>query len=247
MLQAMTLFRRFLAVFAVAAAPALSATMGGSALLAQSAASGASATEAVPGDSGLFIIRRAGDTVATERFFRTATTLRGTLALRNASGTLQAYEAVVAPDASVALIDVTVRETPDSGRASGPPTGRVVQRARVIFKEDSAAVDDINNNGMQTRIFGTERGAVPYLNLSFALLELAVRRARATTPESNLVPFFNLGGGQTLDAKIARLGSDSLTMAIGSVEFRLRVDPSGRVLGGTIPAQQLVAERVGGS
>jgi hypothetical protein len=36
-------------------------------------------------------------------------------------------------------------------------------------------------------------------------------------------------------------------MAIGSVEFRLRVDAAGRVLGGTIPAQQLVAERVSGS
>ena len=220
---------------------------GGSVLLAQSAAPGASAAQAAPGDSGVFIIRHAGDTVATERFFRTATTLSGTLSIRNTSGTLQAYEAVVAPDASVVLIQVTVRESPDSGRASGPPTGRVVQRARVIFKEDSAAVDDITNQGMQTRIFGTERGAVPYLNLSFALLEQAVRRARATAPEATQVPFFNLGGGQTLDAKVARLGTDSLTMAIGGVEFHLRVDPSGRVLGGTIPAQQLVAERVGGS
>ena len=53
-----------------------------------------------------------------------------------------------------------------------------MQRARVIFKEDSAAVDDVSSDGMQTRVFGTERGAVPYLNLSFALLEQAVRRAR---------------------------------------------------------------------
>jgi hypothetical protein len=100
---------------------------------------------------------------------------------------------------------------------------------------------------MQTRIFGTERGAVPYLNLSFALLEQAVRRSRAAVPEATRVPFFNLGGGQTLDAKVARLGTDSLTMAIGSVEFHLKVDPAGRVLGGTIPAQNLVAERVGGT
>jgi hypothetical protein len=61
------------------------------------------------------------------------------------------------------------------------------------------------------------------------------------------VPFFNLGGGQTLDATVARLGADSVTVAIGSVEFHLRVDPAGRVLGGTVPAQQLVAERVGGT
>jgi hypothetical protein len=100
---------------------------------------------------------------------------------------------------------------------------------------------------MQTRVFGTERGAVPYLNLSFALLEQAVRRSRATAPVSNQVPFFNLGGGQTVDARVSKLGTDSLSMAIGSVEFHLRVDDTGRVLGGTIPAQQLVAERVRGS
>lgn len=192
-------------------------------------------------DSGTFIIRRAGDTVATEHFARTATTLQGTLELRNARATTQAYQAVVAPDASVPLIEVTVREDQDSGRVKG----KVVQRARVIFKEDSAAVDDVTGHGLQTRMFGTERGAVPYLNLSFALLEQAVRRSRAGTPGATRVPFFNLGGGQTLDAKVSPLGADSLALAIGSVEYHLRVDPGGRVLGGRIPAQEVVADRIG--
>lgn len=192
-------------------------------------------------DSGTFVIHRAGDTVATERFARTATTLQGTLDIRNARNTSQAYEAVVAPDASVPLIEVTVRESLDSGRVKG----KVVQQARVVFKEDSAAVDDISGNGMQTRVFGTERGAVPYLNLSFGLLEQAVRRSRASAPASGQVPLFNLGGGQTVDAKVSPLGADSLALAIGGVEFHLRVDPAGRVLGGRIPSQQLVADRVG--
>jgi hypothetical protein len=243
MLQAMTPLRSLLGLLAVAVTPAVPAMPAGAVLLAQSAAPEAAAGDTVPGESGVFIIRHAGDTVATERFSRTATTLNGTLAIRNAKGTVQAYEAVMAPDASVALIEVTVRESQDSGQTKG----RILQRARVIFKEDSAAVDDITNHGMQTRIFGTERGAVPYLNLSFALLEQAVRRSRATAPETTRVPFFNLGGGQTVDARISKLGADSLAMAIGSVEFRLRVDAAGRVLGGTIPAQQLVAERVSGS
>ena len=243
MLQAMTPLRRHLGFLALAVIPAVPVMPAGAVLLAQSAAPETTAGDTLPGESGVFIIRHAGDTVATERFSRTATTLHGTLAIRNAKGTLQAYEAVMAPDASVPLIEVTVRETQDSGQTNG----RILQRARVIFKEDSAAVDDIGTHGMQTRIFGTERGAVPYLNLSFALLEQAVRRSRATTPEATLVPFFNLGGGQTVDARVSKLGADSVSMAIGSVEFRLRVDAAGRVLGGTIPAQQLVAERVSGS
>jgi hypothetical protein len=208
-------------------------------LAAQTAAASA-------GDSGTFVIRHAGDTVATERFARTETSLNGTLAIRNAKGTSQAYQAVVAPDASVPLIEVTVREDLDGGRVKS----KVVQRARVIFKEDSAAVDDISDKGLQTRIFGTERGAVPYLNLSFALLEQAVRRSRAKAAGASgpgQVAFFNLGGGQTVDAKVSSLGTDSLAVAIGSVEFRLKVDQAGRVLGGRIPSQEVVVERVGGT
>jgi len=198
---------------------------------------------AAQSDSGIFVIRHGGDTVATERFTRTATKLTGTLALRNAKQTSQAYEAVVAPDASVPLIQVIVREGSDTGKAKP----RVVQRARVIFKEDSAAVDDVNDRGLQTRVFGTGRGAVPYLNLSFALLEQGVRRSRAAQTSPGRVPLFNLGGGQTVDAKVSPLGADSLALDIGSVEFHLKVDSTGRVLGGSIPSQQVVADRLAGS
>jgi len=210
-------------------------------LLAAAAGAWPCQAQSAAPDSGTFVIRHAADTVAIEHFARTATTLRGTLAMRDPKGTAQVYQAVVAPDASVALIEVTVQEKPDSGQARG----RVVQRARVIFKEDSAAVDDVTNHGLQTRLFGTERGAVPYLNLSFALLEQAVRRSRAADPTGNRVPLFNLGGGQTVDGKLSSLGADSLALAIGAVEFHLRVDRTGRVLGGRIPAQEVVAERLG--
>ena len=189
-------------------------------------------------DSGTFVVRHGRDTVATEQFSRTDTKLEGTLTLRNAKGTSQRWSAVVAPDATLPLIEVTVREGGDSGGRAA----RVVQRARVIFKEDSAAVDAVGGDGLQTRLFATERGAVPYLNLSFALLEQAVRRARVT-PQVTQVAFFNLGGGQTLKARLSALGTDSLTLDIGSVQYHLRVDRAGRVLGGRIPAQDVVAER----
>jgi hypothetical protein len=189
-------------------------------------------------DSGTFVIRRASDTVATEQFTRTETKLEGTLAIRDTKRTNQRYTAVVAPDATLPLIEVTVQE----GWDSGGQRARVTQRARVIFKEDSAAVDAVGGDGLQTRVFQTERGAVPYLNLSFALLEQAVRRARAT-PRNSQVAFFNLGGGQTLTARLLPLAADSVRLDIGNVEYRLRVDSGGRVLGARIPAQDVVAER----
>jgi hypothetical protein len=189
-------------------------------------------------DSGTFVIHHSRDTVATETFTRGDTKLEGTLFIRDKNRTNQRYSAVIAPDATVLLMEVTVREGTDSaGRKA-----RVTQRARVIFKEDSVAVDAIGGDGLQTRVFQTDRGAVPYLNLSFALLEQAVRRARASS-DSSQVAFFNLGGGQTLSAKLAPLGPDSLRLNIGNVEYHLRLDGTGRMLGGRIPAQNVVVER----
>jgi hypothetical protein len=189
-------------------------------------------------DSGSFVIRHARDTIATEQFTRSETRLEGTLFIEDKNKTNQRYTAVVAPDATLPLVEVTIREGTDSaGRKA-----RVTQRARVIFKEDSVAIDAVGGDGLQTRVFQTEKGAVPYLNLSFALLEQAVRRARVS-PDTSQVAFFNLGGGQTLTARVSHLGADSLRLDIGNLQYHLRVDRAGRVLGARIPAQDVVAER----
>jgi hypothetical protein len=189
-------------------------------------------------DSGTYFVRRGNDTVATEQFLRTSTRLEGTLVIKNASRTSERWVAVIAPDATLPLIEVTVREGTDSAGKKA----RVTERARVIFKDDSAAVDAVGGRGVQTRLFGTRVGAVPYLNLSFALLEQAVRRARVA-PEHTQIPFFNLGGGQTVSARLSPLGSDSLLLEIGSVRYHLLVDAEGRLIGGRIPSQNVVVDR----
>jgi hypothetical protein len=112
----------------------------------------------------------------------------------------------------------------------------------VIFKEDSAAVDEIGRSGLVTRVMGTESGAIPYLNLSFALIEQAVRRARVANQGSS-VPFFNLGGGQTLVARLSPLSADSMRMDIGDTRYDLRVNADGRLIGARIPTQNVVVDR----
>ncbi len=188
-------------------------------------------------DSGTFVVRHNDSTVATEKFSRTETTLDGTLRLVNARNTFHQYNVVVAPDATVPLVEVTVRQDADSGRIKA----RKVSITRVIFKEDSAAVDAVIGEALETRVFGTQRGALPYLNMSFALLEQAVRRSKVGGTKQ--LPFFNLGGGQTVSGTITSLGGDSLNLAIGDVQFHLRVDPAGRVLGASIPSQHVVVIR----
>lgn len=190
-------------------------------------------------DSGTFVVRHGVDTVATETFSRGPTAIQGTLALNNYKRTFHRYTAVVAPDASVPMIDVALREDADSGRIKA----RLLQRARIIFREDSAAVDAVIGQAISTQVLGTQAGAIPYLNMSFALLEQAVRRSRANGAETKQVPFFNLSGGQTVSGTLTPVGADSLALAIGDVEFRLRVDGEGRVLGGSIPQQDVVVDR----
>jgi hypothetical protein len=199
----------------------------------------APAAAQTPADSGTFVVRHSGDTVATETFSRGETSIQGVLTINNSKPTFQRYTAILAPDESVPLIDVAVREDADSGRVKA----KLVSRARVIFREDSAAVDAVIGQSIETRVFGTQAGAIPYLNMSFALLEQAIRRSRAQGATPGSVPFFNLGGGQTVNGTLHPVGTDSLALAIGEVEFRLKVDPVGRVLGGAIPQQGVVIDR----
>jgi hypothetical protein len=196
-------------------------------------------------DTSRIVIRRGADTVATEEWFRTPTEVTGTLTVHAAKPRAEWYHAVVGPDATVALVEVNVREGVDSGLVRA----RVAQQTRVIFRGDSVAVDDVTGHGMQTRVLPTRAGAIPYLNLSFGLLEQAIRRAAVLGRDSAQVAFFNLsgsagqGGGGTVVGTVSRVGPDSLALDLGTIEFRLRVDAGGRLLGGGIPAQQLSFER----
>jgi hypothetical protein len=191
-------------------------------------------------DSAAFIVLRVADTVAIERYGRTAERLQGTLAIRGGREVSQSWLLSLAPDETAPLVEVSVRENADSGTYKSP----ISQRARVIFKGDSAAVDEMSRNGMQTRLFQTRAGAVPYLNLSFALMEQAVRRALRSGAAAGEVPFFNLGGGQTVTGTVRRMAGDSVHVLIGTVDFQLQMDGAGHILRGGIPSQQLSVERL---
>jgi len=191
-------------------------------------------------DSSRFVILHGADTVATEDLNRTDTELHGTLAFRGAK-TTELYRAVVAPDETVPLVEVTVREAPTSSAEKA----RIAQQARIIFRNDSVSIDDISNHGLETRVLATQTGAVPYINLSFGLLEQAIRRAAVLGKDSVKVAFFNLtgsasqGGGATVVGTVFRHGADSVSLDLGQVEFRMRVDTRGRLVSGGIPAQQV--------
>jgi hypothetical protein len=196
-------------------------------------------------DSGRFVVRHGADTVAIETFKRVGVQLTGTVAIPKLKSS-ESWTATIAPDESVPLFEVRVTEPPRVEAPAGAdskrypdPKPRISQRARFIFKGDSVAVDAMRTNGLETRILGTQVGAVPYVNLSFALLDQVLRRAGKSGGQ---VPIFNVAGGQTAVATVTR-GADSAAVTIGSVTFALKLNGAGRVVEGRIPAQDVVAVR----
>ncbi len=191
-------------------------------------------------ESGAFTVLRRGDTVAVERFALEPYSLAGSLtrsAARQARERVN-YKVTLLEDGSAPLLELF------AWRADDPEQAPARQTSRVIFRDDSVAVDEVDRaTGLRTMIFPTVAGAVPYLNLSMAFLERATRRLAAAHRDTLPVPFFNLGGGQTVTGTVRRWGADSALVGIGAVEFRLRVDPDGRILGGALPAQELLISR----
>lgn len=198
-----------------------------------------SAEAQAPSDSADFVVLRGSDTIVVEAFVRTAHELRGDLVKIAGEPQRTRYRASLMDDGSMPLIEFSVwNGLEEQSVASARQTGRV------LFKGDSAAVDEADwAGGLKTHLFGTEPGALAYMNLSFAFMEQATRRAASLKSDSASVPFFNLGGGQTLDGTVTRLGTDSALVRLGSVGFRLRVDPEGRIMGGAVPSQGLLVTR----
>jgi hypothetical protein len=117
---------------------------------------------------------------------------------------------------------------------------RIITRTRLIVRDDSVAVDQMTSNGLVTRILPTKAGARPYLNLSFALIELAVQAApRADVVE---IPFFNVDGGQTATGTLRRNADGSALLTLGNTEMALTLDAD-RIKSATIQAQGLKVER----
>jgi hypothetical protein len=191
---------------------------------------------------GFAVLRRA-DTVAIERFERGTPKWSGTLEIRKQPRSqFEVWSVIRGPERGVVLVEVTEKEAAESPKHKP----RIIQEARLIFKDDSVAIDAVTNGGLVTRLYQTQTGAMPYLNLSFAMIELVVDEARKLQPKGAgpvPVPLFNLAGGQTADATVTFSG-DGATVQVGKVTIACVLLPDGRIRTATIAAQELRAERL---
>jgi len=173
-------------------------------------------------DRGTFVARRGTDTLAVERFSRTADTLRGSLRVYGEPRRLD-YVAILGPNNTVRSLLVAVFEV-----GGGAPEA-LLQRARAAVLGDTVVVQ--RSTGV-TRI-ATAPNAVPMFAFGFALMEVFTRRARANGGSVN-VPFVPISGrGMSLDVPVRAIGTDSLVVTIQGAATRFRIDAIGRILGGT--------------
>lgn len=191
-------------------------------------------------ETGVFITMIGTDTVLVERFERTLDTLSGEIAVRapgQGAAEVQrlVYKAALAPQGAVTAVDLSMRIG-----------GVVAQAAQVRLGSDSAGAYAlfIQGVGNDTTRVTTAAGAVPLINVSLALLEQVVRRARNIPGDSVGVPLLSLEGGETTQSHVRFGEGGSAELVTASERMQLRVDAAGRILSGGDAARRIRVQRV---
>ena len=170
-----------------------------------------------------FYLLLRGDTIFEERSSRTPTELSGEFRdrLRNVRVT---YDATLNNSALVTRLDL---RTFRSSQGPGDPASFTIDRDTIVAKIGDAAPAKIPSTA----------GALAIVNPAVGFIEQIVLRARSIGTDPALVMIFIIGGPQPFAGTVRRLGADSVRVQYASASMDLAVSPTGRVLGGVIPAQ----------
>ncbi|HWK89078.1 MAG TPA: DUF2911 domain-containing protein [Longimicrobium sp.] len=169
-------------------------------------------------ESGAFVVRLGRDTLAVEQYTRSPGRIEGTLVSRAPRTLSRAYAAELGPDGSVTRFTVTNRVLSDPAL--------LPQEVTVAFAADSADVRI--QRGDTVRTLRAPRGdALPWISNSYALLENALRHARADSVSLGL---YSPGGRALTPHAFRRFGADSVLVTNTPGTSRLQVDARGRIL-----------------
>ena len=171
------------------------------------------------------------DTIAVEQITRGPGRLEGDLLFRSANQRWH-YVATLGSGEEVTVLHNEFRTATDS---AGSPAR---QQARLVFAGDSVFVT-IEGATTPPQRLGTTRGALPFINPSFALVEQAIRRRLRLGADTMSMAFFAVAGGQTFPLTMERIGTDSMVVTLAGAPARLGIRADGTITGGSVPAQGL--------
>ena len=194
----------------------------------------------VPPVAGAFIVRLGNDTVAVEQFVKSADKLEGDIVLRSPTTRVVHYVAQLGADGSITRMETAVR--PGNAWPSSSPT----QTSTLVWSGDTAVVATTRNDSTNTLRIAAAPGTIPYTGNSFALYELAVRKAMAAK-DSALFTLLPVGSRNPFPLSARRVGRDTVYIQTPNGPMQARIDrKTGEILGSRIVGgtQQFTAQRV---
>jgi len=194
-------------------------------LMALSAAALLALTRPGFGQEASFVVMLGRDTVAIEKYNRTATRMTGELASRfGAAGNRLSYEVTLGSNGRP--VSVVYRARP----LTGTPAATQPREVRLTFVGDSVKREAVFADSTNVRTLSALRG-VPFVYPAFGLLEIAfadVRRSKAPTVGMAVV---GTGGGNPLTQTFSVGGGDTIRVVGGGGVITIyRADKDGRLL-----------------
>jgi hypothetical protein len=177
-----------------------------------------------------FIIRKGKDTVAVERFTRDASLLTSQLSQTN--GVKFEYVANLRPDQTVEHIEMSRQGL------QGP-----AMTLSVDFGDTLVAAAFEAQGKKQQMSIATQTRPMPFLVISFALLEQIARASHPAEAQKVKWIAVRLGAGDTASISVARGQADTLVISAPNGDIKLQLSKTGEVIGGWFGPAQWTIER----
>lgn len=198
---------------------------------------------AVPVTSTTLLARLGDDTIAVERYTRTAKKMEGLIVTRLPTARIGRYSVELAPNGTPTSATYSVRD----GDGAALPGGMQSLSAR--FTRDSVILVGHRTTGDTSSRFALRGAVFPFVNDSYALYELALARMSATGRDSilcELVPLA-IGTHRATPRAMRVTGPDVVRIDYDGSPLLLRHDGRGAIvsLDGSQTTFKVNVERIG--
>lgn len=187
---------------------------------------------------GAFVVRLGDDTLAVERFTRSATRLEGLVVARSPRVVQRRYVVELGSGGSATRMELVV--TRPGAPAGAPPQLRAV----AVFTRDSVVTELWRDTATETVRLASPAGTVPLVSDSWASFEMMAGAARRSRADSVRFATYTVGAPRTGWVDVRRLGRDSVLIVDENQTHRALVDGEGRLLGAARPEQRFAVLRV---
>ena len=184
----------------------------------------ASTTLAAQGTSGAFVVTLGKDTVAVERYTRTADRLEADAILRDRAPVVHRHVvATLGPNGTVKRFEL-------ANRPAGQQDAKPLLAVALTFSGDTAVMQLSRPQG-DTTLRVVAPGGVPYVGYSFAIIELFLLHLPATGDAKVSVLMIPIANAATYPTEVWRFGRDSAVFDWLVGPTHVRIDADGRVQG----------------